>query len=49
MTTLPTPLAPLADLARNLRWAWNHDAIDLFQRLDPDLWERTNHNPIATT
>ena len=47
MTTLPTPLAPLADLARNLRWAWNYDAIDLFQRLDPELWERTNHNPIA--
>jgi starch phosphorylase len=44
---LPTPLAALADLAHNLRWAWNYDALDLFQRLDPDLWERTNHNPIA--
>jgi starch phosphorylase len=47
MTTLPIPLARLDDLARNLRWSWNHDAIDLFSRLDPDLWERTNHNPIA--
>ncbi len=47
MTTLPTPLAQLADLARNLRWSWNHEATDLFRRLDPDLWEQTNHNPIA--
>src|SRR3712207_6937021 len=29
------------------RASWNHEAIDLFSRLDPDLWERTNHNPIA--
>jgi glycogen phosphorylase len=47
MTTLPIPLARLDDLARNLRWSWSYDAIDLFSRLDPDLWDRTNHNPIA--
>ncbi len=43
--SLPEPLAPLRELAYNLRWAWNHDAIELFRRLDDDLWEAT-HNPV---
>jgi starch phosphorylase len=29
-----------------LRWAWNHDALTLFRRLDSDLWETTDHNPV---
>ena len=43
---LPEPLQPLRKLAYNLRWAWKHDIIELFLRLDSDLWERTNHNPV---
>ncbi len=43
---LPEPLKPLFDLAYNLRWAWKHDIIELFMRLDSDLWEKTNHNPM---
>jgi starch phosphorylase len=43
---LPEPLKPLFDLAYNLRWAWKHDIIELFMRLDSDLWEKTNHNPL---
>ncbi|HQE93249.1 MAG TPA: alpha-glucan family phosphorylase [Anaerolineae bacterium] len=43
---LPEPLKPLWDLAYNLRWAWKHDIIELFRRLDSDLWEKTNHNPV---
>ncbi|MBN2391764.1 MAG: alpha-glucan family phosphorylase [Anaerolineae bacterium] len=43
---LPEPLKPLWDLAYNLRWAWKHDIIELFLRLDSDLWEKTNHNPV---
>jgi starch phosphorylase len=31
-------------LIYNLRWAWNHDAIELF-RWDRDLWEQSGHNP----
>lgn len=34
----------LRDLALDLRWSWNHEADELWQRLDPDLWEQT-HNP----
>jgi len=44
--SLPASLERLRDLAHNLSWAWNHDAIDLFRRLDRDLWETTLHNPV---
>jgi len=44
--SLPAPLERLRDLAYNLRWAWNHDIIELFRRLDSDLWETTGHNPV---
>jgi starch phosphorylase len=45
--SLPPELEPLRELAYNLRWAWNHDTIELFRRLDQDLWETTGHNPVA--
>ncbi|MGC9349093.1 MAG: alpha-glucan family phosphorylase, partial [Anaerolineae bacterium] len=44
--SLPEPLRPLWKVAYNLRWAWSHDMIELFLRLDSDLWEETNHNPV---
>ena len=37
-------LEELAELALDMRWSWNHAADDLWQQLDPELWERT-HNP----
>lgn len=43
---LPKALARLNELAYNLRFAWDHETIQLFRRLDPELWERTNHNPV---
>ncbi|HEV2447501.1 MAG TPA: alpha-glucan family phosphorylase [Candidatus Sulfopaludibacter sp.] len=45
--SLPAPLEGLRRLAYNLRWTWNHESIDLFRRLDSDLWESTGHNPVA--
>lgn len=44
--SLPPELERLRDVAFNLRWSWNHEAIQLFRRLDDDLWERTGHNPV---
>ncbi|MCG3159108.1 MAG: Glycogen phosphorylase [Acidobacteria bacterium] len=41
---LPPELERQRDLVYNLRWAWNHDAIELF-RWDRDLWEKSGHNP----
>jgi starch phosphorylase len=34
----------LADLALDLRWSFNHSADQLWERIDPELWEQT-HNP----
>jgi starch phosphorylase len=43
---LPPALAPLWDLAHNLWWTWNQDAVRLFQRLDPDKWVSCQRNPL---
>ncbi|HUG40933.1 MAG TPA: alpha-glucan family phosphorylase [Longimicrobiales bacterium] len=37
----------LEDLARNLRWAWHTPTRNLFRDLDPALWDRLGHNPVA--
>ena len=43
---LPESLKRLEQLAYNLWWSWNHDAIALFRRVDRDLWISTGHNPV---
>ncbi len=45
--SIPDELAGLEQLAYNLLWCWDHEAIDLFRRLDEDLWEESFHNPIV--
>ena len=44
---LPERLRPLEELAHNLWWCWNSGARDLFEEIDPDLWNRSERNPIA--
>ncbi len=44
--SLPKPLAELGELAYNLWWSWNPEALRLFRRIDPVLWERAGHNPV---
>ncbi|MGQ9631739.1 MAG: glycosyltransferase family 1 protein [bacterium] len=43
---LPENLQRLRELAYNIWWCWNHEAIDLFRRLDSDLWDEMDHNPV---
>ncbi len=43
---LPRRIGRLGQLAYNLWWTWNPDAQRLFARIDPDLWERSYHNPV---
>ncbi len=45
--TLPPNLEPLRELALNLWWTWDREALDLFRHLDVGLWEKTYHNPVA--
>jgi len=44
--TLPASLEPLREMTFNLWWTWEPSARRLFRHLDPDLWNRTNHNPV---
>lgn len=43
---LPDSLVRLDELAYNLRWAWDNETVNLFRRLDSDLWTKTGHNPV---
>jgi len=43
---LPSAIEGLRAAAYNLRWSWDHETIELFRRLDRDLWESTGHNPV---
>ncbi len=44
---IPEQLSFLNYLARNLWWCWNHEAIELFQRIHPAYWEKVGKNPVA--
>jgi glycogen phosphorylase len=41
---VPEGLRGLIELSLDLRWSWSHSADELWQILEPDLWEIT-HNP----
>jgi starch phosphorylase len=42
---IPKALAPLEDIAHNLWLSWNFEAIQLFIRLDYDVWLMSQQNP----
>jgi len=44
---LPERLRPLMDMAKNIWFCWNQEAIELFRSVDQNLWEETGHNPLA--
>ena len=44
--SLPKALQPLMRIANNLWWSWHPEAVDLFVRLDKDLWAESYHNPV---
>jgi starch phosphorylase len=43
---LPEAMLPLLRIAYNLRWSWDAGAVQLFLRLDRNVWEATGHNPV---
>jgi glycogen phosphorylase len=45
-TVLPPALAPLGELALNLRWSWDTATQRLFQGLDPALWDEVGADPV---
>ncbi len=36
----------LSEIARNIWWAWNFEATELFRDLDPELWKECGQNPV---
>src|SRR5574341_526001 len=44
--SLPEELAALQRIAYNLWWTWEPQAIELFKRMDRELWRETRHNPV---
>lgn len=45
-TVLPEKLEPLREIAYNLWWVWNYEATRLFNKIDSDLWKKTEGNPV---
>lgn len=42
---LPEALSILRELSTDLYWSWNHDGDQLWQQLNPEVWEHTQ-NPV---
>ena len=43
---LPKRIGRITEIANNLWWSWNTEFLRLFQRIDGDLWEESNKNPV---
>ncbi|MBU3856836.1 MULTISPECIES: alpha-glucan family phosphorylase [Bacteroides] len=44
---IPESLKMLEEMARNIWWSWNDEAIEMFKELDPELWSVVGQNPVA--
>ncbi|MCZ2829547.1 alpha-glucan family phosphorylase [Modestobacter sp. VKM Ac-2986] len=44
--SLPEALLPLSQLVTNLRWSWHPETRDLFEALDPQLWDSCGGDPV---
>ncbi len=45
-TPTPARIARLRELAYNLWWSWHPEAQELYEKIDPELWELVYHSPI---
>lgn len=46
VSELPAELSRLHDIASNVWWSWQPEALALFRGMSPELWEQCGHNPI---
>ncbi|WP_038470548.1 alpha-glucan family phosphorylase [Arthrobacter sp. PAMC 25486] len=46
-TVVPAPISALTTLATNLRWSWHVPTRALFESLNPELWDKSRHDPLA--
>lgn len=45
-SSVPERLHPLEALTKNLWWSWYDPARQLFESIDPELWNKVDRNPI---
>ena len=43
---LPKNINRLQEIANNLWWSWNSEFLRLFKKIDNDLWETVDKNPV---
>ena len=43
---LPKSIGRLQEIANNLWWSWNTEFLRLFKKIDIDLWENVDKNPV---
>ena len=43
---LPKRIGRLSEISNNLWWTWNTEFLNLFKKIDMDLWESIDKNPI---
>lgn len=43
---LPKRIEKLSEISNNLWWSWNTEFLRLFQKIDKDLWEESEKNPV---
>ncbi|MBL7184860.1 MAG: alpha-glucan family phosphorylase [Phycisphaerae bacterium] len=46
LPALPDQLKDLDYIARNMFWSWNSEFLELFRRIDSNLWATCGHNPV---
>ena len=46
LPALPESLKDLETIARNMFWTWNPEFVELFRRIDNNLWTACEHNPV---
>ena len=46
LPALPDSLKALESIAQNLFWSWNPEFVELFRRIDTNLWTACGHNPV---
>lgn len=43
---VPAELKCLEEMAKNLWWVWNSEAVSMFRTISPELWKSTAGNPV---
>jgi len=46
LPALPGSLKDLEIIAKNMFWSWNPEFVEIFKRIDSNLWNACGHNPV---